>query len=514
MGWRERATPVSSGGGWRSRATPVPSADNAVPQGGPGFLSQAGSAARRLMDSPAYSTSPSSMLQRVPELASQAFGKAGEFAAEQMGREGANPRLAAGVGTAISIAPDVAMMASPVGEKINAPKQILRPVSRPLAQRSLGITKRFLNTPFARREADLAAQVALERDVIPMSGSPEKAFSNATRLNSESGQKIGGTLKKIEFEKIAPDAELDLENFRKAITKGTERGLFSSANGPIDNVKTTILELYGRDVSAKEYNEAKNILGNSINYLADQASQSVNKRLVNTMANTIRESVKKAVPDSYQEFLANQRTFNASKMMLRGLNNELAGQAGNNAVSLPTMVLGAGQMATGNAPGAMATLGVVEGLRRRGAGASARALEGVDRFAERQLGARRRFSSALGGSGLVGAKRILKEKPSDQSGAPQSVLDAGKNVKRLFNDPQGRSEGISSSSERPMTDLRNYRNEKEYEDNQNGNFKRQQNQDAPLRVLSEQDARKYLKKASGDKAKARQLALADGWMIP
>lgn len=57
--------------------------------------------------------SPLSFLQTIPEAASKLAGKAGEIASEYLGREQVNPYVSAGVGTFISMGPDIAMTASP-----------------------------------------------------------------------------------------------------------------------------------------------------------------------------------------------------------------------------------------------------------------------------------------------------------------------------------------------------------------------------------------------------------------
>lgn len=317
---------------------------------------------------PLYKGSPVGMLNTANEAMMSGFNRAGEATAEALGRKQVNPLLAAAAGTAVSMAPDVALSMSP--QKINSGLN----AARGFAQRGLGATMAQLKTPFARGQAAKAAEVALEKNVIPWTGSPQVAFDKASELASKSGKKIGEVLNKVSFEQIAPDAERDLELFRREITKGTDKGLFASANGVIDNIKSTILELYGRGASAKEYNQAKNILGNSMNYLTDASSQAVNKKTVNTMAKTIRDTVRKLVPGSYLEFVENQRLFNAAESMKKFLNPELARQAGNNIITPTGTIVAATQAASGNLGKAVAELGLIEALKRRGRLATAKQL--------------------------------------------------------------------------------------------------------------------------------------------
>lgn len=262
------------------------------------------------------------------------------------------------------------------GLKATGADRVLANAAIGAGRRALGFSKRFLNTPFARREATQAARVALENDVIPALGSPQVMFDRASSLANKAEQAITSKLKSIEFHKIAPDAELDIAQFGRRQAKGTERGLFADTVKPmVAKVKETILELYGRGATASEYNQAKNAVGQTINYFSDTAgSQAVKKKMVRSMADTVRATVKKYLPDSYEEFLANQRLSNASLNMVKGLNNEVAGQMGNRLASPYAVLAAVGQAAGGHPQRALATLGFTEAALRRGAGTSARAL--------------------------------------------------------------------------------------------------------------------------------------------
>jgi hypothetical protein len=65
--------------------------------------------------------------------------------------------------------------------------------------------------------------------------------------------------------------------------------------------------------------------------------------------------------------------------MKKALNDELAKQMGNNALSLPSIALGAGKVATGDVGGAAASLGLSELVKRRGLGITARGVQGLAR---------------------------------------------------------------------------------------------------------------------------------------
>lgn len=144
-------------------------------------LTAAWNQVKQINASPAYSTSPMALLNKIPGLASKVAGAGGEFAATQITQQGADPRFAAGVGTAISMGPDIAMLAGP--EEAKVPEMAV-----PSARRALGFSKRFLKTDWARQTANEAGRTALANDVIPRLGSPEVAFERAQELERKGAE--------------------------------------------------------------------------------------------------------------------------------------------------------------------------------------------------------------------------------------------------------------------------------------------------------------------------------------
>lgn len=333
--------------------------------------------------------SPQSLLESVPTLASTAFGKLGNFAEKTLseGPGPVHPIVAKGVGKFISYAPDIAMMGiNPTAEEAMASKAV-PDVAVPLARRGIGMAKSMLKTAFSRGQADKAAKVALEENIIPLSGNPEVALERASGLANKVGGKIGIVLKKtpINLERV----DSNLEMARNEISKGFSGGVFQKAHNVIDDIKFNLNELANAGKSsdlgikpildkpqmASRVNQIKTRLARSINYMADLASQSDNKTVVNNLANSIREAVKSAMPGKdYQEFISNQRLFNMAELMKKGLNNEVASQMGNRMFSPYSVIPAAGELITGNPAKAAATLGVTEGIMRRGAGSGARML--------------------------------------------------------------------------------------------------------------------------------------------
>lgn len=339
--------------------------------------------------------SPISALNQIPPLLGKVAGKVGEGATEALsqGPNRTDPYTAAAVGTMASMAPDIAMMgANPISEASIASKAVPE-IATGFGRRAMGFMKPMLKTPYARGQAQKAAQVALGNDVIPWSGNPETTLDNASQLANKSGQAIGKALENTPADLNGAMSHLD--NAREEITQGFSGGLYQKAHSLIDDVQSNIRQLIqkaspsditdkftgtvkpilGKPVNANEINQIKTRLGRSINYLADLASQSDNKTVVNNLANSVRESVKAALPPAeYADFIKNQKLFNTAELMKKGLNNEVAGQQGNRMFSPYSVIPAAGELAAGNPVAAAATMGLMEGGLRRSAGTTARAL--------------------------------------------------------------------------------------------------------------------------------------------
>lgn len=325
--------------------------------------------------------SPSQLLQSVPSYLSAGFGKLGEMATEQLStpQNRVNPYVAAGVGTVIAMAPDVAMAGiNPTPNTTPNPEvnPLFKKAAVPLARRALGFSKRFLNTPFSRGQAQKAAEVALESNVIPLSGSPEAMMNKVKGLKESAGQEIGSVFKSTPAD-LSKTFD-DLEVFRQKITKGFGReGSFAPVHNAIDTVQTDLAELAGKggEVTVESLNAIKKRLADSINYLGDLASQSDKKGIAGTLANSIRSIVKTVQsPEVYSKFLNNQKLYNAYSLMVKGLNNEIAGQMGNRLFSPYAVIAATGKAVSGSPAKAISTLGLTEGALRRSAGTTAKAL--------------------------------------------------------------------------------------------------------------------------------------------
>lgn len=354
-----------------------------------GFMGKTMDAYNKFNESPVGSLvgpmAPINAAKNVMGATTNLFNKAGEGVTEYLGKKQVNHILSAGAGTAVSMVPDIALSGGTPTKKIEGAVG----AAVPLARRALGFQKSMLKTPFARGQATKAAETALENKIIPYSGNPTKALENASNLASNTGAKIGETLKSVPAK--IDTAMNNLEAVRGQLNKGFSGGVFQKAESLIDDVKTNLMQLaergktsygvkpiLGKESTANSVNQIKTRLARSINYLGDLAAQADNKAIVNSLANSIRESVKAVLPaGEYVAFIKNQKLFGMSEFMKKGLNNEVAGQMGNRMFSPYSVIPAAGEIAAGNPMRAAAALGLTEGVMRRGAGQAARTIQEV-----------------------------------------------------------------------------------------------------------------------------------------
>lgn len=368
--------------------------------------------------------SPQGLILKGEKLVRSGFDRAGEVTAETFAKQGIDPRISAMAGTAVQMYPDIveqSMVPGLTEGMGKSPRRLLRKMARPASRRALGLTKQHLKTQFARGKAQQAADIASEQDIFSITGSPDKALRKVEGLKQSTGQRIGKILKDTSVK--LDDAVNDLQSLKSQMTMGTEGGIFKSVGGAVDDVIATVRQLAkGGELSAKTLSEVRKRISKSINFLSDLASQADNKALQGEIKNIIRKSVQAVQsPEVARRFIGDNKLYESYQLMIKGLNNELAAQMGNRAIGLDTAVLGAGQLATGSPGQAMGALGLLETLKRRGAGASSRILNEV-------------------GKGLQGATRgILQAGPQANKiigyQSPPSEQEVRDYLKRANGDP-------------------------------------------------------------------------------
>ena len=114
------------------------------------------------------------------------------------------------------------------------------------------------------------------------------------------------------------------------------------------------------------------------------------------------EDIMKQSGADMKKYQSAKKLYGNTANMMKALNNELSSQGGNMAVSLPAIIAAGGELATGNVPGALATAGMGEFIKRRGAGITASQIQNLYKAFPRMA------------SRVANALQILRRKPNDQ----------------------------------------------------------------------------------------------------
>lgn len=206
------------------------------------FWEDAADAVKSSVDSyrKSQTASPMDFLQRADDAVGKTFNKAGEFASEELGKEGADPQIAAGVGTAIQMSPELAKLIGP--EMPSAPET--SPTAIKFARRALGFSKRMLASPPARQDAADAAKVALDEGIIPWLGNREVMQERALGLKERSG-KVIGDLRSSPGPQPIDSVFNRLSELRNRLTEGGARGgEWDEIHGKIDSAEQALRGLY------------------------------------------------------------------------------------------------------------------------------------------------------------------------------------------------------------------------------------------------------------------------------
>jgi len=329
----------------------------------PSFMESLGQVTQQAMAP--HQFSPSSMLQQIPQLASRASGKVGELVSEDLARQKVNPNVAAGIGTLISMGPDLALAgANPMqGAAKTIPQMAIK-----AQRRALGIRMPELMLPFKRGQAAQAAKVALEQGVTSATGSPAVLFKKASDLAAKTGQKIGSIRESVGEQSVQPVLKA-IDDYKAIRLKGATGGKWDVIAGKIEEVKETVKGVINPktgNASLKRIADAKKEIKDSVNWAADNVSQRDAKALASAIEKG-SEAVLAQAGGDMKTYKAIKPIYSAAKFMIKGLNREVAAQEGNMAISLPSLVAGG---ITGG-PAGIAKVGAFELAKRRGAGIAA-----------------------------------------------------------------------------------------------------------------------------------------------
>jgi len=346
----------------------------------------AGYAGEQFKNFPAYKYTPTGAGYRLNEMVNKGANLAGEMTTEKLGGMGVNPYVSAAAGTAVSMAPDI-MQATmmPAGE-LAAPK-IGQNLAQEAGMKSVGFTKRFLNTPGKLENAKNTAQTLLDQGAITPFASTKNMAERISGIAEKSGSRIGEILKTADPQGRFFDtkkAVSSLEELRPVGESGEvlTGGHYSKLNKQIDDAIDTIKAHGGGKISLDSANKIKGILQSGVAW-EGRGSQNLMDRLI---AGKFRESVDSQLNDATalldknalpgpgssnalplsQEFQIQKKLYAASQRAEDPIYNRISSELGNKKIGLTDWIALAPHLATGDPATALATLIGKNALERFG----------------------------------------------------------------------------------------------------------------------------------------------------
>ena len=319
------------------------------------------------------------------------------------------PKTAAAIGAGFSTVADVtsdsltpsAMQQSLGAEGVGIMGKMAAPAMKAAAvdpaRRALGFQKSQLvsqKSPFetARKvaQANRAAESMLKESAISPTGNIDDTIKSATKVLSENSRKMNGVIKAVDEagHRISPidiDEKLVGELNPKFVD---EKKIVKQIRKDLDAYDINGLSLKDADELRARWGK----IGFQDRTVTSTASN-LYRKAWSSIDNAIKRHIQSVAPDLGAEYVAAKAGQENAINALRGLGNKQAADLGNNVLSLPTKVLAAGRLAAGDIPGALATAGVTEALKRRGLAPLARGLYGAGRTLE--TGARPGFLTSI-----------------------------------------------------------------------------------------------------------------------
>jgi len=419
VSWRDRAISVdtapASAGGWRSRAVPVQTDE---PKTVEGFVKNAAADLGRLATAPAMIFKKAAYdiprdfiktnveLSRGTPISETTMGQnALSFrdSAPAMAKEIVRPvtdfknySYENPVSQAVNLIPALGATAGIAKRATPMIARTAETASADLARRSLGFTKRFLNTEGKAANAAEASKIAMDEGIITPGATPEQMLDRVNALSERAGQEIGSILKtenrgakRSLSSKTPPQAreaflfdqkkavsELDKLRPRSNAGKVLRGGDYDAQNAAIDDAIETIQAHGDRPLPWDEANKLKGNLRANWDTTKSKPVNEVKKSIYGVFRDNIDKQLESAMVAGGRDvknFLQAKRVYKAAEDMKAALQNRLSSETGNNLLSLTDLIAGGVGAGVGDLTGGVGTILAKKALQRYGvtAGASA-----------------------------------------------------------------------------------------------------------------------------------------------
>lgn len=256
--------------------------------------------------------------------------------------------------------------------------KLLKSASIGSARRALGNLKSNLTSTKSWRDglrkqaqANQAAATMLAKNAISKTGSTTKTFENIQKLQGNTGKEMskiletadnaGGSIDTADFalemeKALKPKYADEIVEYNKILddlsVNGDQLSLFEAKL----NIKPSMGKAFDKPMTSR-----------AVNFTRRAA-----KFLENKIANRIRETLGK---ESSKAYASANSLYGKTQNALQSILPQKALEMGNQVPSLGSTALAAGRLAAGDIPGALASAGGLELLKRRGAGVLANAFK-------------------------------------------------------------------------------------------------------------------------------------------
>ena len=274
------------------------------------------------------------------------------------------------------------------------------------AAKSLGFTKRFLNTPEKAEKAMRTSRTMLDEGVITPTASPEEMAGKVGGLIQKTGGRIGDFLKKAGTGFETQSAVDALETLRPLGADGRvlRGGAYDKVNKIIDNGIET-LKAHGKIIPFEEANSVKGLLQDIVNYKSSNLEANLGKAVAGKTRQSIDDQLEamakskkvlgteEIIPEGkpndltggrtfrvkppaeaeaeFNQFLRDKKVYGAAQEAEDAMANRLSSEYGNKTIGLTDTImatgLAGGEIAAGLPPvGGVAALLAKKGIERYG----------------------------------------------------------------------------------------------------------------------------------------------------
>jgi hypothetical protein len=248
------------------------------------------------------------------------------------------------------------------------------------ARRATGFMKpdlRSTKSPFESirktAQANMAGKEMLDRGAIPLLGSPGEMQDNALNILAEGRGKVAQVIDAVD----SSGAGMPTTDLGKSISSSINpkfKDEISAVNAVVDDMEAINPE----SLSIKDLEELKvrwgklgfqdKTVGSTVADVYRKAYKAADK--------AIKAHIESVAPDMLGDYVAGKKSMEVANTALRGITNKGAREAANNPLSLPSIIMGAGDVAQGNLPQAAAKIGVTQAVTNRGAALTANLMKG------------------------------------------------------------------------------------------------------------------------------------------